>query len=116
MSNIKTFEEFIKESFRDEDLLTDEEMDYLHGKCHKWVLENYKPGDKIYLITCYDLEIQERALVHCGLYIDGKYVDVRGDEDDIDEVLDGFDYGPELDVEIIDIDEFKTYCKKNHLE
>ena len=100
---IKKFGEFIKEDFEDED--------YLHGQCHQWVLDNYKPGDQIFVMTDYDYDINGYALVHCGLFRNGKYIDVSGEKNTEEEVLDDFDYGPELETEIMDLDQFKEFCK-----
>ena len=52
--------------------------EYLHGSCHQWVLDNFRPGDKIFVMTDYDYDIDDYALVHCGLIRNGKYLDVRG--------------------------------------
>jgi len=93
----------------------DEYDEYLHGSCHLWVLDNYRPGDKIFVMTDFDYDINGYALVHCGLLRNGKYVDVRGEMDSEKEVLDEFDYGPELDIEIMNLVQFKKYCKENHL-
>lgn len=89
--------------------------DYLHGSCHQWVLDNYMPGDKIFVITDYDYDIEDYALVHCGIYRDNQYIDVRGCMDDIDEVLEEFDYGEEMEVRIMSFSEFISYCKENDL-
>lgn len=31
--------------------------EYLHGSCHQWVLDNFRPGDKIFVMTDYDYDI-----------------------------------------------------------
>ena len=96
-------------------LTQDEYENYLHGYCHQWVLDNYQPGDKIFVMTDYDYDIEGYALVHCGILRNGKYLDVRGEMNNEDEVLDEFDYGPELETEIMDKKQFIKYCKENDL-
>lgn len=89
--------------------------DYLHGYCHQWVLDNYKNGDKIFIITDYDYDIESEALVHCGIYRHNKYIDVRGEFDNIEDILDEFDYGENMESNIINFKEFKKYLKENNL-
>lgn len=89
--------------------------EYLHGFCHQWVLDNFRPGDKIFVMTDYDYDIDDYALVHCGLIRNGKYLDVRGVMNSEQEVLDEFDYGPELEIQIMDKKQFLEYCKENNL-
>ena len=76
--------------------------EYLHGSCHQWVFDNFRPGDKIFVMTDYDYDIDDYALVHCGLIRNGKYLDVRGVMNSEQEVLDEFDHGPELEIQIMD--------------
>ena len=35
----------------------DEYDEYLHGSCHLWVLDNYRPGDKIFVMTDFDYDM-----------------------------------------------------------
>lgn len=79
----------------------DDESIYLHGCCDDWLNEHYQPGDKCIALTEYSYEIKRLCLMHCCLYRDGKYVDVRGETDDLDDVIDGFDYG-EFNYEVYD--------------
>ena len=89
--------------------------DFLHGQCHQWVFDNYKPGDEIFVMMYYDYDIDDYALVHCGILRNGKYIDVRGEMDSLADVLDEYDYGPELETEILNFEQFKKYCKDNKL-
>ena len=66
-------------------------MDYLHGYCHIWVINNFKKGDLILVFQEEDYEIDEVCMAHALLYRNGKYVDVRGEMDDVDEVLEEFE-------------------------
>lgn len=70
-----------------------DEKNYLHGYCDEWVNENYIESDKCIVITEYDYEIDKVCLMHSCLFRDGKYVDVRGETEDFNNVIDGFDYG-----------------------
>lgn len=63
----------------------------------------------------YDYDIDDYALVHCGLIRSGRYLDVRGVMNSEQEVLDEFDYGPELEIQIMDKKQFLEYCKENNL-
>jgi len=40
---------------------------------------------------------------------------VRGEMNSEQEVLDEFDYGPELETQIMDKEQFLEYCKENNL-
>lgn len=93
----------------DESKLTED--DYLHGFCYQWVFENYEDGDEIFVMTDYDPDIKDYALLHCGLMRDGKFVDVRGEMETKEEVLEPFDYSNELDIEILNLEEFKYFCR-----
>ena len=35
--------------------------EYLHGSCHQWVLDNFRLGDKIFVMTDYDYDINDYA-------------------------------------------------------
>ena len=67
-------------------------VDYLHGHCDEWVLNNYQKGDVPVIWNEYDDEIEEVVLIHCFLIRDGKYLDVRGSTERFRQVEDGFDY------------------------
>jgi len=89
--------------------------DLLHGYCHRFVLDNYKKGDKVCLITDYDYDIDRECLCHACLIRNRRYLDVRGFMDTIDEVLEPFDYGEEMEVSEISFRDFVKYCKENDL-
>ena len=57
----------MKESYEDDN--------ELHGSCHEWAWRNWKKGDKFFVLTEYDEELESEALLHCGLYRDGIYID-----------------------------------------
>lgn len=87
-------------------------MQYLHGHCDDWVNEYYQPGDKCIAITEYRDESKQLCLMHSCLFRDGKYVDVRGETEDFDNVLEAFDWG-EYNVEIYDtLQDFNQRMKK----
>jgi hypothetical protein len=69
---------------------TDEES-FLHGECNIWLNQHYEKGDKCVALT----EQREcgTSLMHCCLLRNGEYIDVRGNTDNIDDVIDAFDYG-----------------------
>ena len=89
----------------------DDDDEYLHGRCHEWAFDNYQDGDRFFVITEYDYEIESPALLHCGLYRDGKYIDSQTQTTDIDDILDNFDYGDEMEIEILTLEEFKDFCQ-----
>jgi hypothetical protein len=72
-----------------EDYLDD--IDYLHGDCQQWVIDNFHEGDIIVVIQEFDWEIETTCMAHSLLMRDGCYLDVRGYMDTMDEVLEEFD-------------------------
>ena len=85
--------------------------DFVHGNCQDWAYLNWKSGDDFFVVTEFDEDIEKYALVHCGLYRDGKYIDARGSFDSLDEVLEEFDTGYDIDDEILSKMEFENFCK-----
>jgi hypothetical protein len=69
----------------------DDYEEFLHGNCHQWVIDNFCHGDVIVVIQEYDWEIDETCLAHALLKRNGRYLDVRGFMDTMDEVLEEFD-------------------------
>ena len=69
----------------------DDYEEFLHGNCHQWVIDNFRHGDIIVVIQEYDWEIDETCLAHALLKRNGRYLDVRGFMDTMDEVLEEFD-------------------------
>ena len=70
---------------------------YLHGLYENFALAlNEKYGYDIEFMMSYDEEIEHDVLDHafCKTNIDGKdyFIDIRGITDNIDDILDGFDY------------------------
>lgn len=95
-----------------EELHENDEIDYLHGYCDDWVNENYKSGDKCIAITEFREEIDKVCLMHSCLFRDGKYVDVRGETKDFNDVIEAFDYGY-FEVEEYDsLEDFNERMKK----
>lgn len=103
----ETFNEKYLNEERDEDELTPEEDEYLHGRCDDWVRENFQKGDTIVLIEEYDYDIDAYCIGHALLKRNGRYLDVRGYMDDMEEVLEPFDFTDD------DVLEFKSLAKFN---
>ena len=79
-----------------------EDLDYLHGHCDRWCVENFKNGDKIIAFTQLwsdwgeePLDGNDEHLIHSLLYRNEKYIDVTGEYDDIYELMDNFDEYPD---------------------
>ena len=83
--------------------------EYLHGNCQDWVIDNYQEGDTVVVIREYDYDIDETCMVHSLLKRDGKFLDVRGYMDDMDEVLEEFDCDDSDVLELDNLKEFKEY-------
>ena len=89
----------------------DDYEEFLHGNCHQWVIDNFRHGDIIVVIQEYDWEIDETCLAHACLKRNGRYLDVRGFMDTIDEVLEEFDCD-DSDVLYYDkLEDFILYLK-----
>ncbi len=74
-----------------EDVATEDEQFALHGNCHQWVIEHYQKGDEILIITALDDDYDFDHIVHCCLMRDGMLLDVRGETDSFDDIVEGFD-------------------------
>jgi hypothetical protein len=89
----------------------DDYEEFLHGNCHQWVIDNFRHGDIIVVIQEYDWEIDETCLAHACLKRNGRYLDVRGFMDTMDEVLEEFDCD-DSDVLYYDkLEDFILYLK-----
>lgn len=88
-----------------------DEEDYLHGRCHEWALNHYERGDRFFVIMEYDEELESNALLHCGLFRHGMFLDAEVQSDNIDDILENFDYGEDYDVQILTKDEFMDFCQ-----
>lgn len=98
--------------FKDEDDLTEEELNYLHGRCDDWVRNNFQQGDIIIVETEWDYDIDAQALLHCCLFRNGMYIDVRGETSDYNDILDSFDYDEDdLKYDFNSLDEFNSFLK-----
>ena len=89
----------------------DTEMnDYdMHGACHEWAWRNWTRGDKFFVLLEYDEDIESEALLHCGLFRDGLYIDAEVESDNIDDILENFDYG-DYEMQILTRNEFRDFC------
>lgn len=74
-----------------EDTVSEETLTYLHGKCNEWAIQNYQNGDSFLVIYGLNEYFEVAFLIHCCLIRNGMYVDVRGETDDYDTVLESFD-------------------------
>lgn len=75
-----------------DELASNDDATYLHGKCDEWVLEHYQPGDIPVIWNHFDENIGKVCLVHCFIKKGNKFVDVRGETDDLKDVEEGFEY------------------------
>ena len=86
-----------------------------HSFPDDWIAKNFKDGDKVMLIFTGDDDTGEDAFLHCCLMRDGKYMDVRGETDDLEEVLDGLEHNICNYVgvqECTDVNEFQRELEK----
>lgn len=91
----------------------DDESIYLHGKCDEWVLENYQEGDIPVIWNEYDEDMGKVVLIHCYIIRNGKYVDIRGETDDIEDMEEGFDYGYDTGKYLCEnLEEYKRMIRK----
>lgn len=74
-----------------EDVATEDEQFALHGNCHQWVKEHFQEGDEILIITALDDDYDFDHIVHCFLYRDDMFIDVRGQTPCFEDVMEGFD-------------------------
>lgn len=96
-----------------EDSCSKEESNYLHGHCDEWVLEHFQDGDIAVIWNEFSEEIGKVVLVHCYIIRDGKYLDVRGETESIEDVEEGFDYGYDNDTyECNSLEEYKMMIRK----
>ena len=91
-------------------------ISYLHGRCDKWVNMNYQKGDRCIAITEFRDEVGSLCLMHSCLLRNGKYVDVRGETESLNNIIEGFDWG-EYAVEMYNsIEEFNLRMKQLGLD
>ena len=89
-----------------------DEVDYLHGHCDEWVLENYQEGDIPVIWNEYNEDMGKVVLIHCYIIRNGKYLDIRGETDDIEDIEDGFDYGYDNGkYQCADLEEYKRMIR-----
>ena len=84
-------------------------VDYLHGDCQNWVIQNFKRGDLIVVIQEYDWDVECTCMAHSLLKRKGKFLDVRGYMDTMDEVLEEFDCDDSDVLYFNTLKEFKNY-------
>jgi hypothetical protein len=90
-----------------------EKINYLHGYCDEWVLENYQEGDIPVIWNEFNEEIGKVTLIHCYIIRNGKYLDIRGKTDNIEDVKEGFDYWRDNDFyHCKDLKEYKRMIRK----
>lgn len=87
----------------------DDMCDWLHGDCHQWVINNYQIGDIILAIIEYDFDLDTDCLGHALIIRNGKYLDVRGYMNTIEEVLEEFDFDADSTIKFYTLDEFKEW-------
>lgn len=96
-----------------EDSCSKEESNYLHGHCDEWVLENYRDGDIPVIWNEFNGGLEKVCLVHCYIIRDGKYIDVRGETENIEDMEEGFDYWSDNDTyHCKDLEEYKRMIRK----
>ncbi len=96
-----------------EELHEHDKIDYLHGHCDEWVLEHFQDGDIAVIWNEFREEIGKVALIHCYIVRNGKYLDVRGETESIEDVEEGFDYGCDNDTyECCSLEEYKRMIRK----
>ena len=97
--------------FRDELDLDEEEEDLLHGKCNIFVNKIFKPGDTIIALVEMDYDLERPALLHSFILRNNKYIDVRGSTNNIDDILDSFDYGDFQEFQFSSLSEFNKFLQ-----
>ena len=85
------------------------EEDYLHGYCQIWVINNFRKGDTIVVLQDFDFDIEQTCMAHSLLMRNGRYLDVRGYMDSMDEVLEEFDCDDSDVLYFHKLNEFKRY-------
>lgn len=105
------FEEWEEKHDYDEEI-----MQYLHGKCNEWVNEHYQNGDKCIVILEEREDIDTMCLMHSCLLRNGNFVDVRGETEDFNDVIEAFDYGYFEVMEYNTLKEFNDLMKKLGLQ
>ena len=95
--------------FKDVNDLTNEELKQLHGLCHQWCIDNFKVGDEIVALTEYDDDIEDDALLHCYLFRNNEFGDVRGFTDNFEEMMEDFDYYDFTEWSFKNVTDFKNF-------
>lgn len=96
-----------------EELHESDKKNYLHGHCDEWVLENYQEGDIPVIWNEFNGELEKVCLVHCYIIRDGKYIDVRGETENIEDIEEGFDCWSDNDTyHCKDLEEYKKMIRK----
>ena len=90
-----------------------DKVKYLHGYCDKWVLKNYQDGDIPVIWNEFNEELGKVCLIHCYIIRNGKYIDVRGETENIEDIKEGFDYWPDNnDYQCKNLKEYKNMIRK----
>lgn len=90
------------------------EFEYLHGFCHEFVISNYQENDKCIAILEYRDNLL--CLIHSCLKRDDKFVDVRGETTEFNDVLDVFDYCEYFVNTYNSLTEFKQLLKEHKIK
>ena len=102
-----------------ENMQGNDKINYLHGHCDKWVLENYQDGDIPVIWNEFNEEIKKVCLIHCYIIRNGKYIDVRGETEHIEDIKEGFDYWRDNDFyhcKLLKSLKSKPYCIERSAE
>lgn len=95
------------------DSYSKKESNYLHGNCDEWVLGHFQEGDIAVIWNEFNEDIQRVALIHCYIVRDGKYLDIRGETENIEDVEEGFDYWNDNDkYECNSLEEYKRIIRE----
>lgn len=103
-----------KKWISDEDSLTEEDLDYLHGKCDRWVVQNFQKGDIVIIWNTFNEDMERVCLIHCYIKRGNFYIDVRGmtdNEEKIKENFEDFVFEDNGFIYCKTIDEFKKHIK-----
>lgn len=84
------------EKFSDNKIVKSELFSY----SHEWARQNAQSGDSFIIITDFNESKDCPFVLHCTLYRDGNYSDVRGTTKNFKDVLEGFEYST-YNVEVL---------------
>lgn len=85
---------------------------YLHGNCDDWVINHCKDGDTLMVISGEDEKQTYLYLVHCFIMRNGKYMDVRGETNKIEDILEDFEELKKIEYKIYSYHTIKEFNEK----